>query len=158
MAPPEGIADPLPDHADARSASRHSKPIVLPAATPGSSVGAVDHLNLVPTTADPTIEAQIDQFAALYPFALDAFQREAIRILLDGDSVMVAAPTGTGKTLVAEFAIYDAFKRTGRVLYTTPIKALSIQKYRDLRAIYGDAVGLLTGDVSENRDAQVVVM
>ncbi len=64
----------------------------------------------------------------------------------------------THNTIVAEFAIYDAIKRTGRVLYTTPIKALSNQKYRDLRAIYGDAVGLLTGDVSENRDAQVVVM
>jgi len=71
---------------------------------------------------------------------------------------MVAAPTGTGKTVVAEFGIWDAFKRTGRVIYTTPIKALSNQKYRDLRVIYGDQVGLLTGDVSENRDARVVVM
>ena len=107
---------------------------------------------------DPIIEAQIDQFAALYPFTLDPFQREAIRTLLHGDSVMVAAPTGTGKTVVAEFGVYDSFKRTGRVLYTTPIKALSNQKFRDLRQMYGDDVGLLTGDVSENRDARVVVM
>ena len=71
---------------------------------------------------------------------------------------MVAAPTGTGKTVVAEFGVWDAFKRTGRVIYTTPIKALSNQKYRDLRAVYGGEVGLLTGDVSENRDARVVVM
>jgi ATP-dependent RNA helicase HelY len=98
------------------------------------------------------------QFEALYPFALDRFQREAIATLLAGDSVMVAAPTGTGKTVVAEWGVWDAFKRTGRVIYTTPIKALSNQKYRDLRAIYGDQVGLLTGDVSENRDARVVVM
>ena len=103
-------------------------------------------------------DAEIGQFEAFYPFALDEFQREAIRTLLHGDSVMVAAPTGTGKTVVAEFGVWDAFKRTGRVIYTTPIKALSNQKYRDLRAIYGDEVGLLTGDVSENRDARAVVM
>jgi ATP-dependent RNA helicase HelY len=107
---------------------------------------------------DPAIEGQIDQFAVLYPFALDEFQREALRIFLSGESVMVAAPTGSGKTVVAELGVYEAFKRTGRVLYTTPIKALSNQKYRDLRSIYGDEVGLLTGDVSENRDARVVVM
>jgi ATP-dependent RNA helicase HelY len=103
-------------------------------------------------------DGEIAQFEAFYPFSLDPFQREAIRVLLAGDSVMVAAPTGTGKTVVAEFGVWDAFKRTGRVIYTTPIKALSNQKYRDLRAIYGDEVGLLTGDVSENRDARVVVM
>jgi ATP-dependent RNA helicase HelY len=101
---------------------------------------------------------EIAQFEAFYPFTLDAFQIEAIRTLLAGDSVMVAAPTGTGKTVVAEFGVWDVFKRTGRVIYTTPIKALSNQKYRDLRAIYGDEVGLLTGDVSENRDARAVVM
>ncbi|HEX2280217.1 MAG TPA: DEAD/DEAH box helicase, partial [Thermomicrobiales bacterium] len=89
---------------------------------------------------------------------LDPFQRQAIQTLLSGDSVMVAAPTGTGKTVVAEFGVWEAFKRTGRVIYTTPIKALSNQKYRDLRAIYGNEVGLLTGDVSENRDARVVIM
>jgi ATP-dependent RNA helicase HelY len=100
----------------------------------------------------------IAQFEAHYPFALDEFQREAIRILLAGDSVMVAAPTGTGKTVVADFGVWEAFKGTGKVIYTTPIKALSNQKYRDLRAIYGNQVGLLTGDVSENRDARVVVM
>ena len=100
----------------------------------------------------------VAQFESFYPFALDRFQRDAIETLLGGDSVMVAAPTGTGKTVVAEFGIWDAFKRTGRVIYTTPIKALSNQKYRDLRAVYGDEVGLLTGDVSENRDARVVVM
>jgi len=107
---------------------------------------------------DLRIEAQIDQFGVMYPFPLDDFQREAIRTLLHGDSVMVAAPTGTGKTVVAEFGVYDSFKRTGKVIYTTPIKALSNQKFRDLRATYGDDVGLLTGDVSENRDARVVVM
>ncbi len=100
----------------------------------------------------------IDQFSALYPFPLDEFQREAIGTLIGDRSVMVAAPTGTGKTIVAEYGVYKAFERTGRVFYTTPIKALSNQKFRDLRAVYGDQVGLLTGDVSENRDARVVVM
>lgn len=112
----------------------------------------------VETKPDDRFASEIAQFQAFYPFQLDDFQREAIATLLDGDSVMVAAPTGTGKTVVAEFGIWESFKRTGRVIYTTPIKALSNQKYRDLRAVYGDEVGLLTGDVSENRDARVVVM
>ncbi|HKG27304.1 MAG TPA: DEAD/DEAH box helicase, partial [Thermomicrobiales bacterium] len=71
---------------------------------------------------------------------------------------LVAAPTGTGKTIVADYAVFESLRGTGRVLYTTPIKALSNQKFRDLRAIYGDEVGLLTGDVTENRDARIVVM
>ena len=107
---------------------------------------------------DDAIEQHIDQFAAHYSFPLDDFQRKAIGALLRGSSVMVAAPTGTGKTVVADFAAYQACAGAGRVLYTTPIKALSNQKYRDLRGIYGDQVGLLTGDVSENRHAKVVVM
>jgi ATP-dependent RNA helicase HelY len=111
-----------------------------------------------PASGSGKFEDAIAQFESLYPFALDAFQRQAIETLLSGDSVMVAAPTGTGKTVVAEFGVWEAFKRTGRVIYTTPIKALSNQKYRDLRAVYGDQVGLLTGDVSENRDARVVIM
>lgn len=106
----------------------------------------------------PEHEAIIYQFGALYDFPLDEFQRRAIRVLLNGESVMVAAPTGSGKTVVAEFGIYNALRGSGRVLYTAPIKALSNQKFRDLRTIYGDEVGLLTGDVSENRDARVIVM
>ncbi|HEX5505613.1 MAG TPA: DEAD/DEAH box helicase [Thermomicrobiales bacterium] len=104
------------------------------------------------------IDRQIAQFAALYPFALDPFQVEAIRTFLTGDSVMVAAPTGIGKTVVAELGVYEGIRRRGRVFYTTPIKALSNQKFRDLRQVYGAEVGLLTGDISENAGAQVVVM
>src|SRR5687768_17074357 len=104
------------------------------------------------------IEDRLAQFATSMPFALDDFQLEAVRTLLAGDSVMVAAPTGSGKTVVAEFGIWDTFRGTGRVLYTTPIKALSNQKFRDLRDVYGDNVGLLTGDVTENREARVLVM
>lgn len=104
-----------------------------------------------------TAEA-LDQFSALYPFPLDDFQVDAIETFLRGDSVMVAAPTGTGKTVVAEFGVYESFSRGGKVIYTTPIKALSNQKFRDLRVIYGPNVGLLTGDVTENSDAPVLVM
>jgi ATP-dependent RNA helicase HelY len=119
----------------------------------------------LPTGLEPRLHAELDrhahdiaQFETFYPFALDPFQREAIAALYAGESVMVAAPTGTGKTVVAEAGVWQAFKGAGKIIYTTPIKALSNQKYRDLRAVYGDEVGLLTGDVSENRDARVVVM
>src|SRR5438067_1796242 len=103
--------------------------------------------------------AGIQTFVTRYPFPLDAFQLEAIAELARGQSVMVAAPTGTGKTLVAEFAIWLAQQRNQRVIYTTPLKALSNQKYRDLREIYGyDTVGLVTGDIVEHSRASVVVM
>jgi ATP-dependent RNA helicase HelY len=103
--------------------------------------------------------AGIQTFVARYPFPLDAFQLEAIAHLAEGQSVMVAAPTGTGKTLVAEYAIWLAQQRNQRVIYTTPLKALSNQKYRDLRDVYGyDAVGLVTGDIVEHSHASVVIM
>ncbi|HCP75175.1 MAG TPA: hypothetical protein DIU08_11100, partial [Ktedonobacter sp.] len=103
--------------------------------------------------------AGIQTFVARYPFPLDSFQLDAIAELAQGQSVMVAAPTGTGKTLVAEFAIWLAQQRRQRVIYTTPLKALSNQKYRDLREIYGyDAVGLVTGDIVEHSRASVVIM
>jgi ATP-dependent RNA helicase HelY len=109
--------------------------------------------------AGPEAQADIAAFAARYPFPLDAFQLEAIIHLAQDRSVMVAAPTGTGKTLVAEYAIWRAQQRQQRVIYTTPLKALSNQKYRDLRAIYGfDAVGLVTGDIVEHSTASIVVM
>ncbi|MCS7031630.1 MAG: DEAD/DEAH box helicase [Gloeomargarita sp. SKYG116] len=95
----------------------------------------------------------------LFPFPLDAFQRRAIEALAAGRSVVVCAPTGSGKTLVAEYAIHRALWRGERVFYTTPLKALSNQKFRDFRQQFGaEMVGLLTGDVSINRDAPVVVM
>src|SRR6266568_1936209 len=102
---------------------------------------------------------EIARFAARYPFPLDPFQVEAIAHLAQGRSVMVAAPTGTGKTLVAEYAIWLAQQRNQRVIYTTPLKALSNQKYRDLRNLYGfDTVGLVTGDIVEHSHASIVIM
>ncbi len=104
-------------------------------------------------------QSDIQTFAARYPFPIDTFQLEAMRILADGQSVLVTAPTGTGKTLVAEYAIWQAQQRKQRVIYTTPLKALSNQKYRDLRTLYGDeAVGLVTGDIVEHSRASIVIM
>ena len=110
-------------------------------------------------TWDPEAQAQVDAFATEQPFPLDPFQREAAQHLAEGRSVLVAAPTGTGKTIVAEFAIWQARHAGQRAIYTAPIKALSNQKFRDLRERYGaDAVGLLTGDIVENPSARIVVM
>jgi len=102
---------------------------------------------------------EISAFAARYPFPLDPFQLEAITHLAQGRSVLVAAPTGTGKTLVAEYAIWLAQQNQQRVIYTTPLKALSNQKYHDMRALYGsEAVGLVTGDIVEHSQASIVIM
>jgi ATP-dependent RNA helicase HelY len=98
-------------------------------------------------------------FAAEFPFALDAFQLDAIVAIDRGDSVLVAAPTGSGKTVVAEYAVERSIARGGKAFYTTPLKALSNQKYGDLVAKHGAAnVGLLTGDNTINGEAPVVVM
>src|SRR6202162_3514397 len=98
-------------------------------------------------------------FAARYPFTLDDFQRTAIDAVDEGRSVLVAAPTGSGKTVVAEYAIERALDRGGKAFYTTPLKALSNQKFGDLVARHGaDRVGLLTGDNTINSEAPVVVM
>ncbi|HYZ99937.1 MAG TPA: DEAD/DEAH box helicase [Acidimicrobiales bacterium] len=94
-----------------------------------------------------------------YPFELDTFQLRAIEALDRGRSVLVAAPTGSGKTVVAEHAVARALSEDGKAFYTTPIKALSNQKFADLVRRHGaDNVGLLTGDNSINGDAPVVVM
>src|SRR4051812_23902867 len=94
-----------------------------------------------------------------YPFALDPFQVRAIAALDAGESVLVAAPTGSGKTVVAEHAVAVALASGGKAFYTTPIKALSNQKYGDLVRAHGaETVGLLTGDNAINGDAPVVVM
>ncbi len=89
----------------------------------------------------------------LYPF-----QAQAVDAIAEGHSVLVAAPTGSGKTLVADYAIDVAFEHGWRVVYTSPIKALSNQKYRDFRARHGDDVGILTGDVTMRPDAPLLVM
>ncbi len=94
-----------------------------------------------------------------FPFQLDPFQIEAIKAINSGNSVVLTAPTGSGKTLIGEFAIYRALSHESKVFYTTPLKALSNQKFRDFIIQFGDKkVGLLTGDISINRDAPILVM
>lgn len=94
-----------------------------------------------------------------FEFELDDFQKEACEHINNGKSVVVCAPTGAGKTVIAEHAIHKALENGHRVFYTTPLKALSNQKYGDFSSKYGiNNVGLLTGDTSINRDAQIVVM
>ena len=94
-----------------------------------------------------------------HTFKLDPFQEEAIAALKSGVSVVVSAPTGSGKTAIAEFVIEEALKENQRVFYTTPLKALSNQKFHDFQKKYGEEnVGIVTGDTAANRDAQILVM
>src|SRR5689334_21435441 len=101
----------------------------------------------------------LKDFASLYDFPLDDFQVRGCQAIEEGRGVLVAAPTGSGKTIVGEFAVHLALQTGRKAFYTTPIKALSNQKYGDLVRRYGpDAVGLLTGDNTINGEAPVVVM
>lgn len=101
----------------------------------------------------------LDSFLKLLEFPLDDFQLDACRALAADKGVLVAAPTGAGKTIIGEFAIHLAIERQLKVFYTTPIKALSNQKYAEMVKRYGsERVGLLTGDTNQNSDAQIVVM
>jgi ATP-dependent RNA helicase HelY len=102
---------------------------------------------------------ELARFTTELPFSLDDFQQRACAALERGHGVLVCAPTGAGKTVVGEFAVHLALASGGKCFYTTPLKALSNQKHTDLTARYGkDKIGLLTGDLSVNGDAPVVVM
>lgn len=94
----------------------------------------------------------------IHPFAYDAFQKQAIAAIEREASVFVAAPTGSGKTVLADYVIDRSLSRKQRVIYTAPIKALSNQKFRDFTQRYGAQVGILTGDVTINRHAPLVIM
>ncbi len=105
------------------------------------------------------IAALLEWFEQRLDFDLDDFQKKAIGHLAAGRSVLVAAPTGAGKTVIAKFAIHLALFRGARAIYTSPLKALSNEKFRELREEHGDEeVGLLTGDVSIRPEARVLVM
>ncbi|NGY60928.1 DEAD/DEAH box helicase [Lentzea sp. NEAU-D13] len=102
---------------------------------------------------------KLTDFLSVISFELDPFQRQACEALEDGHGVLVCAPTGAGKTVVGEFAVHLALTEGRKCFYTTPIKALSNQKFADLTARYGaESIGLLTGDTSVNGGAPVVVM
>lgn len=111
--------------------------------------------NSTPDAPDP----RVADFAGGYDFPLDDYQLEGCRRLAAGGGVLVAAPTGAGKTVIGEFAVHLAVEESRKCFYTTPIKALSNQKYHDLVDLYGpERVGLLTGDTTVNSEAQIVVM
>jgi len=111
------------------------------------------------TTSPDARPSELARFAAELAFELDPFQRRACAALQSGHGVLVCAPTGAGKTVVGEFAVHLALASGGKCFYTTPIKALSNQKHNDFVARYGkERIGLLTGDLSVNADAAVVVM
>jgi ATP-dependent RNA helicase HelY len=139
--------------------------MTAPADPAGAASGGVPGDSLPPDPAGRYAEfrrrstSPLEAFRRTQPFALDEFQLHACRALQDGRGVLVAAPTGSGKTVVGEFAVHLALNSGRKAFYTTPIKALSNQKYADLVRVHGPAaVGLLTGDNSVNADAPVVVM
>ena len=101
----------------------------------------------------------VDPMQSSEEWSLDDFQLEAIEAVLCGESVLVAAPTGTGKTLIAEKLAEKALKESKEIIYTSPLKALSNQKFTDFKKLFGDHnVGLVTGDITINGDAQLTVM
>ncbi|KAE8713531.1 DEAD-box ATP-dependent RNA helicase ISE2 [Hibiscus syriacus] len=113
--------------------------------------------NLVMQFGEEMID--VDALADIYDFRIDKFQRMAIEAFLRGSSVVVSAPTSSGKTLIAEAAAVATVARRRRLFYTTPLKALSNQKFRQFRDTFGDNnVGLLTGDSAVNKDAQILVL
>jgi superfamily II RNA helicase len=120
------------------------------------SLNSIEPLvNLIASTSELNLQE-------LFPFELDDFQLRAIAALAAGKSVVVCAPTGSGKTLIGEYAIYRALRNGKRVFYTTPLKALSNQKFRDFQEQFGaedcQKIGLLTGDTIINPNAAVVIM
>lgn len=103
--------------------------------------------------------SEVGRFATRYPFDLDHFQICACQALVDGMDVLVGAPTSSGKTIVAEFAVDKALREGSKLFYTTPIKALSNQKFHDLAYRFGqENLGLLTGDTTINPNAPIIVM
>lgn len=113
----------------------------------------------LPAAKDRMRHVKVREFSQTYSFPFDEFQTQACQFLEEGHGVLVAAPTGAGKTIVGEFAAYLALETGRRCFYTAPIKALSNQKYQDLKGMFGEEkVGLLTGDTNINSEAAVVVM
>jgi len=125
-----------------------------------------DHLFADLESDDPTLFELYQGFKIRYPFELDLFQKYAVYGLLKGENVLVTVPTSCGKTVIAEYAIYECFnlvfdssQSQSRVIYTSPIKTLSNQKYSEFKSKFGaEDVGIITGDVKFNPDARLVIM
>eukprot|EP00820_Chromera_velia_P012047 Cvel_22986.t1-p1 / transcript=Cvel_22986.t1 / gene=Cvel_22986 / organism=Chromera_velia_CCMP2878 / gene_product=DEAD-box ATP-dependent RNA helicase ISE2,, putative / transcript_product=DEAD-box ATP-dependent RNA helicase ISE2,, putative / location=Cvel_scaffold2318:14581-30482(+) / protein_length=1151 / sequence_SO=supercontig / SO=protein_coding / is_pseudo=false len=143
----------LPDFEDASS-----RPSVEAIRQIGARPEVVDLIyNAFTSTNDREYHKEV--LAALYPFELDDFQQESLDALLKDENVIVAAPTGSGKTVVGELAMWRALAMGKRVIYTSPLKALSNQKFADFCRLFGeDRVGLLTGDTAIRPEAPVTVM
>jgi superfamily II RNA helicase len=123
-----------------------------------NSPAVIDHIQGL-ASKYPEIISSVETYRKLYPFPLDDFQLNGLQSLIDGKSVIVMTPTGSGKTVVGELAIYYALMKGLRVAYTSPLKALSNQKYVDFKRKFGaERVGLMTGDVTINRDAPIIIM
>ena len=116
-----------------------------------------ENIYAIEDNIDPSKFDTIENLAINYPFTLDNFQKKSIYRLERNENVLVCAHTSSGKTVVAEYGIALGKKKGKRVIYTSPIKALSNQKYREFKKLFGD-VGILTGDVSINPDAQCLIM
>ncbi|KAH8816828.1 NUC185 domain-containing protein [Xylogone sp. PMI_703] len=140
-------------------------PVEFPALEPhgtlaasSSKRGGREWAHMVDVKRDITnFHELVPDMAREWPFELDTFQKEAVYHLENGDSVFVAAHTSAGKTVVAEYAIALAAKHMTKAIYTSPIKALSNQKFRDFRQVF-DEVGILTGDVQINPEASCLIM
>ena len=106
------------------------------------------------------VQKELQEVFASYPFKLDSFQKESIKAIRREESVLVTAHTGSGKTLVADYAIKHAKQKNKRVIYTSPIKSLSNQKFHEFSKKYEDimSVGILTGDIKFNPDAECLIM
>ena len=114
------------------------------------------YLHIVDISKSP--ESFPENATTLFPFPLDPFQKHAISAIYKHENVLVTAKTGSGKTLVGEYQIAHSLQKGKRVFYTTPIKSLSNQKFHDLKQVYGDRVGIMTGDIKFKPDADIVIM
>jgi superfamily II RNA helicase len=114
------------------------------------------YLHIVDITKEPS--SFPEEATQQFPFPLDPFQKHAISAISKHENVLVTAKTGSGKTLVGEYQIAHSLSKGKRVFYTTPIKSLSNQKFHDLKQLYGDRVGIMTGDIKFKPDAQIVIM
>jgi superfamily II RNA helicase len=136
-------------------AARAVRAAVAPRLAAATGIEQIEQLSVALEAGTPAVDA----VPQLFPFPLDEFQLASLRALEAERSVVVSAPTGSGKTVIAELAIYLGLARGGRIVYTTPLKALSNQKYQDLQRRFGrERVGLMTGDACLNAEAEVLVM
>uniref|UniRef100_A0A7E4VDN8 Superkiller viralicidic activity 2-like 2 n=1 Tax=Panagrellus redivivus TaxID=6233 RepID=A0A7E4VDN8_PANRE len=146
---PKMVDDPLYEKFESLQANFYSKRIDV--------LENCIHEVVCPTGIEVELKERQTEPAKTYPFQLDVFQKKAITCIDNNQSVLVSAHTSAGKTVVALYAIALALRDKQRVIYTSPIKALSNQKYRELQAEFHD-VGLMTGDVTINPEASCIVM